>query len=986
MAGSAITIRELQTRFTHDSRDLQQGFRSNERAAEEHTRKMNNILSGIGKGIKLGVVDAVGGQGGLLGALLTGNPITGAVSSMVSSTLGSVKDAMTSLINKGFEFDSMWRRQATTLSVLSGSQTQAYKTLEQLYRLSIDRGLEMPALLTAEERLEIVGIRGQRAIDMIKGMTAASSLFRDQEAVYERIAAVFEKIGDRATMTGRDFLQLERSGVPVVQILKEMTGLSEKVLRTAQLNPEATMRILTEGWQLKFGQLAERRGQSLQGRMTALDTIISRRAAEGVDPTRQFLTKKLADVVDIVGSPFGEGLAQKINEGSTVVLTAIDRATDAWIKELKARVGVRKGHGSPFSDIGFQAGSDFALGFQQGMQQDGGDDVQRIIQAVIRESLRVGIAPEILLAQDKQESGFNNRVVSPKGARSFAQFMPDTGARFGLNTPADYADIDKVARAQAELMRYLLDKYQDVRTALAAYNAGEKNVDKFGGRIPPFKETQGYVNAIMGNLANMRALMQGSPVPVQVVGSVGSSPAYTPRQPGSFYLRGEGESDFLQRNPLPGMEGNRGSAYIDPRDVYRPAGGGFDYSPAYMPPTRFTDTEWNPEKVKGILDIFRQARSGILEASDATDNLGSVIIPRSIQAFNLLGESGLDAANLTGQSIKRTSEQMKADAKEILSTASIIRRSLDDTLHTIPTVKVQLQGLAANLPQSIGQIFGDAVRSGDVVRGIEKGLLQALLNAGGDIVQNEVTKIVATIENSILGIGGKNKSSVPLGGVEFGGQDFSGIFEQATTLNTQSININTGSEDRNTVALEQLTSALQQQALQTSNLNQAMQAAHGSSEGGFWQGLLRAAISGAISGATGGIGGGLDDGLNPRVDVTGTVTGPIFNPIHRAGGGSAYAGELYQVNENRTEYFRPYVSGEVLPLAPAYDHSYRPDYSRTTNYNYGNHSQKPPVTIVIAPRIDSRVPNSYTQRPDSRYFARQLTDVVVEELSRRGYR
>jgi len=106
---------------------------------------------------------------------------------------------------------------------------------------------------------------------------------------------------------------------------------------------------------------------------------------------------------------------------------------------------------------------------------------------------RVGIDPDIFTRQIQQESGFNPNAKSPAGATGIAQFMPGTAQGMGIDPSDPYAALD----AAAKLDRQNLEKYGDYRSALAAYNAGGGNVDKYGG-VPPFEETQRYVQNILG--------------------------------------------------------------------------------------------------------------------------------------------------------------------------------------------------------------------------------------------------------------------------------------------------------------------------------------------------------------------------------------------------------------------------------------------------------------------------------------------------------
>lgn len=107
-------------------------------------------------------------------------------------------------------------------------------------------------------------------------------------------------------------------------------------------------------------------------------------------------------------------------------------------------------------------------------------------------ALRAGVDPDVFVRQIQQESGFNPNARSPAGAQGIAQIVP----RFhpGVDVTDPYQSLDYAAR----LMRSNLDKYRgDYARALAAYNAGGGAVDRYGG-VPPFEETQRYVDTILG--------------------------------------------------------------------------------------------------------------------------------------------------------------------------------------------------------------------------------------------------------------------------------------------------------------------------------------------------------------------------------------------------------------------------------------------------------------------------------------------------------
>jgi soluble lytic murein transglycosylase-like protein len=106
-------------------------------------------------------------------------------------------------------------------------------------------------------------------------------------------------------------------------------------------------------------------------------------------------------------------------------------------------------------------------------------------------AIGAAVDPKLVKTVMLIESAFNPAAVSRKGARGLMQLMPDTAGQYGVRDPFDPAE--NIAGG-ARHLAYLLGLYRgDVEKSLAAYNAGEAAVARYGG-IPPYNETRLYVN------------------------------------------------------------------------------------------------------------------------------------------------------------------------------------------------------------------------------------------------------------------------------------------------------------------------------------------------------------------------------------------------------------------------------------------------------------------------------------------------------------
>jgi soluble lytic murein transglycosylase-like protein len=116
-----------------------------------------------------------------------------------------------------------------------------------------------------------------------------------------------------------------------------------------------------------------------------------------------------------------------------------------------------------------------------------------VIHALIdRFAREVGVDRRLAHAVVRTESNYQPFAVSPRGAMGLMQIMPVIAREYGVGDPFDP---EENLKAGMQHLRRLLGRF-DTRRALAAYNAGESVVVRYGG-VPPYRETQSYVQRIL---------------------------------------------------------------------------------------------------------------------------------------------------------------------------------------------------------------------------------------------------------------------------------------------------------------------------------------------------------------------------------------------------------------------------------------------------------------------------------------------------------
>jgi soluble lytic murein transglycosylase-like protein len=126
-----------------------------------------------------------------------------------------------------------------------------------------------------------------------------------------------------------------------------------------------------------------------------------------------------------------------------------------------------------------------------------GENISQYDELIMKASGKYNVEPALVKAIIKAESNFNHRAVSRKGAKGLMQLMPATASSLQVR---DSFHPENNIEGGVKYVRYLLNFFNgNLPLALAAYNAGENAVLRYGG-IPPYRETQTYVRRVLSYL------------------------------------------------------------------------------------------------------------------------------------------------------------------------------------------------------------------------------------------------------------------------------------------------------------------------------------------------------------------------------------------------------------------------------------------------------------------------------------------------------
>jgi soluble lytic murein transglycosylase-like protein len=203
--------------------------------------------------------------------------------------------------------------------------------------------------------------------------------------------------------------------------------------------------------------------------------------------------------------PLG-GLAAKmpLNLANAQTYLSADHALNSVTRSTAAPTDVENEHTESLASLQLKSG-DVASASDSTPAAANGLPFQDLVQEA---SHKYNVPVALVNAIIRQESAFKSDATSHCGAMGLMQLMPATAKAYGCN---DGYDARQNVMAGTRFLGDLLKRYQgDVTLATAAYNAGPGNVAKYGGQVPPFKETQDYVAKVTGYYKDNLATAQNA--------------------------------------------------------------------------------------------------------------------------------------------------------------------------------------------------------------------------------------------------------------------------------------------------------------------------------------------------------------------------------------------------------------------------------------------------------------------------------------------
>jgi tape measure domain-containing protein len=675
-----------------------------------------------------------GGGGGISGII--GGALSVAGGGLITSVVSGITSQITGAIKTGFDFNKIKEQTLLGFEIKLKGRKEAEDFFTQIARFAQTSEQELPQVLDSVQRL-MSAFDAPQALQSIQAITdrvaATGKTGGEAKDAIDGIALALQQVIYKNRLAGQEVVQLAERQVNAFKYIAEEIGKTdasfaaltdeERIGRVTEmaekgmLNAKASVAVIIRGMEKEFGgtsaRIAKETLAGIESNTSDRVAQLSGKASEkAFEQYKDFRTKVLnllnspagdraAGGIDAVVGQFTKGMDATIGAmrsgdmsalGFSAVGSVATGAAEAGKSLFKAGVdaagqlveGVesRLDMHSPSQvmiGLGECAGMSFQQGFARAMRRGGfSEEIEKLIE---ENAKRTGLDPNLLRSMIKQESGGRTNARSPVGAAGIAQFMPGTARDYGLRVNSrvdDRLDPTQAIRAMADHVRDLVNTNGNIAKALAAYNAGQGAVNKYGG-VPPYKETRNYVSSIMADYERRGTTTGASGGSFRAgFGAQGRAMEMPPARPftegrglgmpmpvyvvNSDELRGlkgrdaQEHGDMIEQTKVPVYERGRLVGY----DTYDPS----DFSGAQLRGLQGRDatehgTQLDLTARNGITSVFGAVGAGVQSTRQLNDALAET--PKALEKVNAAAE---DAFGNLPPLINTAAAEAKEEAKE----------------------------------------------------------------------------------------------------------------------------------------------------------------------------------------------------------------------------------------------------------------------------------------------------------------------------------
>lgn len=434
------------------------------RFAQNLTSNISDVISNLGPSLGATIGSAI--------APGVGTAIGGALGSAVQTGLEKAAGPVMSIIQRGLELNDVLEMAQVHFTAFTGSEKEAATHLEFLKKLSTSAGLDLPMLLTADQRLEEFNDDLKLSQLELRAAADASARFGSGAEGFQTIADTLGLIAERGELSAKTLLKLQKQGIPAVKYLAEATGMSEQKIKAlmaqGRIDGSTAARLISEGIERNSGGYAafvanttsigrERQKNALQDQLAITgtqnlqrlqddftDQLIKIYQSPKAQAFVQFLDSTTGKMVDAlekgarIGSDIGGGVISGLLSGDsiTTLTNGLTSYKDTFVNTLKGAFGIHSPSTVTAEEIGIPMAQGVTTGFVAYMQGEGREKILSELESLLKDARIQALLDTI----GKGEGTFDPKT----GQRDYGKRFG--GSHFDLSTGAGAFNVVRSGR------------------------------------------------------------------------------------------------------------------------------------------------------------------------------------------------------------------------------------------------------------------------------------------------------------------------------------------------------------------------------------------------------------------------------------------------------------------------------------------------------------------------------------------------------------